>query len=231
MPKFSVMLGRTTVHVHEIDRDTITVGRDPEADIPIDNVSVSRDHAVFRREGDGWIVQDRGSTNGTFLNGDRVDGVRPVAPGDEIHVGKFCVVFDRAVGVAESPPLRSAEPAADATMHVKAYEIRDLVETSQLQRRAHLAWRSGSEEGIVDLEDTPAILIGTDELCDLRVPEGPKHHLLVVRDARGVEVRNLHAWTAMHVAGNPAKRVRLADGDVIEMAGVTLTFRDELRSD
>lgn len=75
-----------------LDQDETTVGRDPHADILLDDSTVSRAHAVFRRVGDAFTVSDSGSLNGTYVNRHRVD-VRELHNGDEIMIGKFRLVF------------------------------------------------------------------------------------------------------------------------------------------
>ena len=56
-----------------LDEDEVTVGRDPRADILLDDSTVSRQHAVFRRENGAYTVIDAGSLNGTYVNRQRVD--------------------------------------------------------------------------------------------------------------------------------------------------------------
>jgi pSer/pThr/pTyr-binding forkhead associated (FHA) protein len=75
-----------------LDKDTTTVGRHPESDIFLDDVTVSRRHAEFVREGDGFTVRDVGSLNGTYLNRERIEG-SPLAGGDEVQIGKFRLVY------------------------------------------------------------------------------------------------------------------------------------------
>ncbi|EFA23091.1 FHA domain-containing protein [Bifidobacterium gallicum] len=75
-----------------LDVDEISVGRDPRADILLDDSTVSRAHAVFRRINGTYHVFDAGSLNGTYVNRQRVDNA-PLRNGDEIMVGKFRLVF------------------------------------------------------------------------------------------------------------------------------------------
>jgi hypothetical protein len=74
-----------------LDRNVVTVGRHPDSDIFLDDVTVSRRHAEFRREGNRFWVHDVGSLNGTYVNGERSDD-RLLATGDEVQIGKFKLV-------------------------------------------------------------------------------------------------------------------------------------------
>lgn len=71
-----------------LDQDRVTVGRHPDADIFLDDVTVSRHHAVFEREGNDFRVVDTGSLNGTYINHDRVDSLI-LRTGMELQIGKF----------------------------------------------------------------------------------------------------------------------------------------------
>ncbi len=82
--------------MHDIGEDRVTVGRRPESDIFLDDVTVSREHAeVFRREQPGekgFRIRDAGSLNGTYVNRVRVDSV-DLRNGDEIQIGKYRFKF------------------------------------------------------------------------------------------------------------------------------------------
>ena len=75
-----------------LDVDVTTAGRHPNAEIFLDDVTVSRKHAEFRRDETGFTVTDLASLNGTYLNGARVDSAR-LTDGDEVQVGKFKLTF------------------------------------------------------------------------------------------------------------------------------------------
>jgi hypothetical protein len=75
-----------------LERDRLTIGRSPDSDIFLDDVTVSRRHAVLAREGTGFSIADLGSLNGTFVNRRRVDRQR-LEDGDEVQVGKYRLTF------------------------------------------------------------------------------------------------------------------------------------------
>ena len=71
-----------------LDDDEVSSGRHPDSDIFLDDVTVSRKHAVFYREGQGYAVRDVGSLNGTYVNRASVDQAA-LRSGDEVQVGKY----------------------------------------------------------------------------------------------------------------------------------------------
>lgn len=73
--------------------DETTVGRGTDRDVFLDDITVSRAHAVFdRRGGTEWFVRDLSSLNGTYVNGEQVDETK-LATGDEVQIGKFKLMF------------------------------------------------------------------------------------------------------------------------------------------
>jgi pSer/pThr/pTyr-binding forkhead associated (FHA) protein len=72
--------------------EKMTIGRSPETDVFLDDVTVSREHATLVRRGGEWFLDDSGSLNGTYVNRQRVDSHR-LADGDELQIGKFKLTF------------------------------------------------------------------------------------------------------------------------------------------
>ena len=75
-----------------LDTDVVGAGRHPDSEIFLDDVTVSRRHAEFRRTGSNFTVSDVGSLNGTYVNRDRIDSVE-LNDGDEVQIGKYRLVF------------------------------------------------------------------------------------------------------------------------------------------
>lgn len=76
-----------------LDSDQETVGRHPESDIFLDDISVSRRHATFTRSAGGYVVADLGSLNGTYVNRDRIDSDIVLSGGDEVQIGKYRLIY------------------------------------------------------------------------------------------------------------------------------------------
>lgn len=77
----------------DLEHVITTVGRHPDSDLFLNDVTVSRRHVEIERGTDGSVVRDVGSLNGTYLNQELIEGDTPIANGDELQVGKFKLVF------------------------------------------------------------------------------------------------------------------------------------------
>ncbi len=77
---------------YPLSHDRFTIGRSPEADIFLDDVTVSRRHALLIRRAGSFSIEDQGSLNGTFVNRRRVDQ-KELSDGDEMQIGKYKLTF------------------------------------------------------------------------------------------------------------------------------------------
>ena len=75
-----------------LEGDRLTVGRRPDSDVFLDDVTVSRDHALIVKRGSDYYLDDCGSLNGTYVNRRRIDSHR-LADGDELQIGKYKLAF------------------------------------------------------------------------------------------------------------------------------------------
>lgn len=75
-----------------IDRERLSIGRRPDSDVFLDDITVSRDHALLVRRGEDWYLDDCGSLNGTYVNRSRIESHR-LQEGDEVQIGKYKLTF------------------------------------------------------------------------------------------------------------------------------------------
>lgn len=80
-----------------LDGEVVTIGRHPQSDIFLDDITVSRRHVELRAEDETWIAHDAGSLNGTYVNRERIDHAL-LSDGDELQVGKFKLHFVQGAG-------------------------------------------------------------------------------------------------------------------------------------
>lgn len=98
---FVVRRGPNAGSTFVLEGDATTVGRHPDSDIFLDDVTVSRRHAVVRRTADGYEVADAGSLNGTYLDHERVE-TAPLQDMNEVQIGRFVLTFLLGDGGAEA---------------------------------------------------------------------------------------------------------------------------------
>jgi len=75
-----------------LEQDRTSLGRGPECEIFLDDVTVSRRHSVITRGPDGFTLHDEGSLNGTYVNRRRVESAK-LEDGDEVQIGKYKLTF------------------------------------------------------------------------------------------------------------------------------------------
>ena len=141
MPKLVLLFeGRVIKETPVTLGAAVTIGRLPDNTIVIDNSAVSSHHIRVAREGPQFVVEDLGSTNGTFVNGEKVTK-RPLRHGDTILVGKHKLFFDR-MGDAEfdAPDLPGRDvPDFGGTVVLDADQQQRLLAAAQARMQARVA--------------------------------------------------------------------------------------------
>ena len=96
---FVVKRGSKAGTRYSVTETFTTIGRHPESDIFLDDVTVSRRHAAVHRDGDAVLLNDAGSLNGTYLNRTRIES-SSLRSGDEVQIGKFKLVLTLISGLS-----------------------------------------------------------------------------------------------------------------------------------
>jgi hypothetical protein len=102
--------GPTPGKVFELVKDILTIGRDVSNDIVVNDAEVSRHHSRLTRQVGGYMIEDLSSTNGTFVNGQRLIGPRPLSRGDQIGLGETVVFGYEQLAPAESSQATMVSP-------------------------------------------------------------------------------------------------------------------------
>jgi pSer/pThr/pTyr-binding forkhead associated (FHA) protein len=228
----------------------VTIGRTPDNVVTIDNPAVSSHHACVFRDGDSFVLEDFGSTNGTYVNAQRV-GRHVLRNGDAILIGKHTLAFD-ADGGAGQVDADGDEPTLAG--------LRDAVFIDRDQRQkllARLAAARSTAPRQAASGDRPGTTAAPTPGAVLRVIAGrtdrPAYNLadrtsLIGRNATALVrlrgwlkppvaaaiTRNDEGYVATPIRGKTvvnglrlAGRSALKHGDVLEISGVTLEFRFE----
>jgi len=104
-----------------VDEPELIMGRDEQCDLVIPDRQVSRQHARIRLEGDGYILEDLDSKNGTFVNGQQLDSPHFLQDGDEIQIA-FCCKF-AFVGAEATAPVIFEEPMQGLRMDLESKRV------------------------------------------------------------------------------------------------------------
>lgn len=155
----------------ESDRGEMSIGRSRENDLALEeDTSASRIHAAIQRIGGSWCVRDLGSANGTFVNGQRLQGERPLESGDEIAIGKHVLIFrsselpvgEETIGGPAPPELTARErdvlvalcrPARSPALFTEPAAVREIADTLVISEAAvkqhlgHLYGKFDIDEG------------------------------------------------------------------------------------
>jgi hypothetical protein len=84
---------------YPLSDDVVGIGRAPESQIFLDDITVSRHHATLTRNAEGWTLADAGSLNGSYVNRVRIGTATTLRPGDEVQIGKYRFTFYASNGV------------------------------------------------------------------------------------------------------------------------------------
>jgi pSer/pThr/pTyr-binding forkhead associated (FHA) protein len=217
------MLRERVIHTFRLeDGEEVTVGRGVDAGVRIDNPAVSRQHARLRLQDGSWRIEDLGSTNGTRLNGAKIDGSVSVRPGDRIELGKFVLVpIDEPAGQPQTAS------ASDFEQTVFVRPGRKAAAPSG-DRLPQLVTTGGSAvPNRLPLEGKAVVRIGKDPGCDVVVGGWlvPRTQCSIHAWDGAYYVTHHAGWRGTRVNGQKVRSVcRLAAGDILAVAGVTFRF-------
>jgi two-component system cell cycle response regulator len=146
----TVLRGENVGALYPLHGDEIVIGRSTDVGICLPDDSLSRQHARIRRSGVGYTIEDLGSTNGTFLDGERLDGPAALEDGSRIHLGSRTVLHFRLHDAVE----------LEAARQTYALAVRDPL--TGLFNRRHLQERLWSEAAFARRHSTDLSLILLD---------------------------------------------------------------------
>ena len=217
MPQLTLMI----VEGHEAGRefavsDTTVVGRDPAADLVIPDSEVSSKHASFVLADGGVAVEDLGSTNGTFVNGERVTRAQQLKPGDRVQFGGT-VIEVRGPAAATAPPAEAPPPAPAVTRVRRIPTMPVLVFVEGQRRGTELA--VGSQ--VVVGRDLGAADVILDEDAEVS-----RRHATFSPAGAGLTVEDLGSTNGTLVNGTLiAGTMPLNTGDRVQLGGTVIEVR------
>jgi predicted component of type VI protein secretion system len=112
--------GSQAGRVFPLDQEVIMLGRDPSCSVPLGEIQVSRRHARIVHQGGLWVIEDLGSTNGTFVNGMRLSSPHPLSNGDVIGISDAVTLTFSGSGIPAAMEALGGQPAAQPAAPVYA---------------------------------------------------------------------------------------------------------------
>lgn len=232
----------TTIHLEivsegrTIDRHTfenpreIIIGRHEDCDVRVDNKGFSRQHAAITKVGNGFVLEDLGSSNGTYVRGEKVRK-RGLTSGEVFSIVgvKFAFEIEGASLDADDANADAEGSTFDLTLRVVPKATRKLNRTlgAQISRlNAHVV--VDEDEGTFTLLLLQsAFKIGRDPRSDLPIPSrrAPRLAALLLRDLEEYWLLDVSPkGNCVRVEGEPARVHSLSDGEFIEVCGTKLRF-------
>lgn len=232
MPKVTLKFKEAVLKEIQLDKEVITIGRNQDNDIHIDNPAVSGSHAKIINEGGKIFIEDMNSTNGTFISGKRVSK-SALNNNDIITVGKHTLVF--------SGPSQAAE--ADKTLKAKKPGLNETIVMDTRAQKAMQSEASGiaaSPENIggFTVIEGPAekkeyelskrlTTIGKTETAEIKLKGffAPKVAALINRTKDGYFISPPGTKTKIKINGSSLEgRYELKDGDIVEVENLKMQF-------
>ena len=218
-----------------LDRPELNIGRTNENDIPIDNLAVSRLHAVLEQDKGHFYVRDCDSLNGTTLNGQRVGRSR-LNDGDVIAIGKHELVFSTRSG--RETPLNPEIAPFDQTMVITPGQGPNMtpppmpqasldVGAGDASSGPRLVEKNGEQDHIFEL-NKDSLVFGKDEFADIELDGlliAKQHAEIVVEDGE-CRIRHLNGFRRVSVDGKKVKERVLKDNDRIRIGKREFIFHE-----
>ena len=189
-----------------VGRPPVTIGRTPDNGVVLNAEQVSRRHARLEFDGTSLILSDEGSSNGTYVNGERVPRAA-LGDGDSFVIGPFTLLVDLdADGVLRDGATMVGRGHAPAAAPAAAFRLR---------------W-SDPAGGERDLAVTERVSIGrsADNTIALQMGEVSRHHAVIAPEAGALAVTDQGSGNGTFVNGARTERAVLRGGDVVSIGGV-----------
>jgi pSer/pThr/pTyr-binding forkhead associated (FHA) protein len=247
MYRITVEFGGKVVKTYDFNKPAITIGRELDNDIVIDNLGVSRHHCkVEEKPGGVHVATDMGSNNGTFIRGQRIATFN-LNHGDVISIGKYTLTYDNPKQAAEAlkehkpnimdmPTMEMSaggksgeapkkQEVGPMTLQVDASDMERMQRERSTEVAAYLTFKVGAAPQQVPLQKS-FMFIGKHDKADFKADGWrvmPRHAMLV-RDAMGYTLVNLSSKKPTYLNDKAVDMQRLKNADVVKVGKFEFTF-------
>jgi len=230
MLELTLTFERRPVNTFKLDKDIILIGRDPTCDVRIDNVGVSRHHSRIEKHGDIYTLFDLGSSNGTFVRGQRITQYN-LNDGDEISIWNFSIF----VKMPDAEKVKTVDQAfqkidIDATIAIdrKQLELKQKEKSSALL--AHLSYSDPKKGDLTYSVMKTTTFFGSSPKCEFQVTGFwvQPRHAVIIRDEIGFRFINFAGRSRGTINNQEVDDYRLKNGDTIKVGSKVFKFNEGL---
>jgi len=122
MAEFSILTGDGKEFIYELEKDDLSIGRSKDRDIILPDHTISRKHARMSKTPDGYLLEDLGSHNGTFVNASRIT-THILRHNDQVKIGASMLTFLDESARAATPPVEESKPVVDEPEDLQEREV------------------------------------------------------------------------------------------------------------
>lgn len=229
MFRVTLSLGGNVVRKYPFEKAKIVIGRDPDCDISIDNVAVSRNHASIGWSGTEWVLEDLQSGNGTWIGNEKVT-TRPLLSGDAFVIGKYSLLFE-AVSEAEAAVHEASRKAGreDHTFRLDKGELEKLIGKAGRGGEVKASLVPAAGGNAVPL-NKPFVFAGSASDCTITASGflvAPRVAVFL-RDEGGYRIVKVGGrFGKVTVNGQDADSRVLRSGDQVDLCGVKYQYTSE----
>ena len=212
----------------ELNKDQMTIGRSDDSDIVLDNAGVSSHHALIQKEAGGYVIADNDSSNGIFVNGDKVDQHR-LEYRDEIQIYNYVLKYmaSRGLhGIADPDIAQDGDMSQTGTMEVNISDVQDLLKLREKKKTAYVELVDAKGNLSRFLLKEQKSKIGRSKDCDIRT-SGWLSFGLAAEIQRNTDGYHLlpQRWGRVMRNEEPLTRsVKLMDGDYLRVRNLSMRF-------
>jgi pSer/pThr/pTyr-binding forkhead associated (FHA) protein len=230
MYRLTLSFSGQPVRKFNFDQDVVTIGREMDCDVVIDNIGISRRHATIEQSQGKYILTDLKSHNGTFVKGERIYH-HQLEDSDEIFIGKYCIQFEN-LDLHQEPQIQLQNLQAqlagmqDMTLRLEGEEIQKLMGASAQTNVPKLAQLTPEKERRTLRLDRGYYLIGKASRAQIRIGGWgmPRFAALVARSDKRYHIVALSKWKGIRVNGSKEFDRPLNDGDVVKIGSRKFRF-------
>lgn len=208
MPRIVVTIDGVVIKEVPLSKERTTLGRRPYNDVVIDNLAVSGEHAVLMMSGDGVEIEDLGSTNGTYVNGQSIQR-QALRSGDTVEVGKYRIRFLHEEAVPDFEKTLLFKPAMEASVRAAPAPAPAPMSAAVRVVTGPAAGREVALVKVVTTLGKPGVAVAS-----------------ITRRHQGYVLAHVEGSGFPHLNGSPVdgEPVALKSGDRIALAGTEMEF-------